>query len=165
MDEVGRGNFETTTDPTDLDEPGDPNVPWDTVVGDGWGVILAVEHPLLMHQGTDAAKAYFDIKLSSHYPHGTELHTYVGKSEIFGHDAARYEHRFPGPFFFDSSEETETLFVTEFALDNPFLVRSSGYQGPVGGNLSLGRMNAITDFGGRVMLGRTYPSLLRGTSR
>ena len=76
-----------------------------------------------------------------------ELSFYVGSSEMFGHHAARYEHRFPSPFFFQPPEETETLFVFEFAQDNPSLIRSSAYQGPVDGELSLMHMNAVTQFG------------------
>ncbi len=145
--------FETTFDPTDYDEGAiDPEVPWDSVVGDGWSAVRLAVNSFYQPRGaefyTDRATSYFDSSLSFYYSSSLpELYSYAGSSEMFGHEAIRYELRFPGPFFFDSSEETETLFVTEFALDNPNLVRSSGYEGPVGGNLSLKQMNAITDFG------------------
>ncbi len=145
--------FETTFDPTDFDEGGvDPEVPWDSVVGAGWGAVRLAVNPFYQPKGaefyTDRATSYFDYRLEFYYSReGAELYSYIGSSEMFGHEAVRYEHRFPSPFFLDAPAGTETLFVLEFARDDPLLVRESGYQGPVDDELGLMSMSAVTEFG------------------
>ena len=149
----GAREFETTFDPTDFNEGGvDPEVPWDSVVGVGWNAVRLAVNPFYQPKGaefyTDRATSYFDYRLEFYYSReGAELYSYIGSSEMFGHEAIRYEHRFPSPFFLDAPAGTETLFVLEFARDDPLLVRDSGYQGPVDGGLGLMEMNAVTEFG------------------
>ena len=151
--------FETTFDPTALNsnEAVDPSVPWDQVIGNGWSIIrqaarleaLLAATPL--RQGreaefyADSARSYFDYVLTFDYSRA-EFYSYVGSSEMFGHESVRYEYRLQGPVLFSSSEETESLLVWEFARDNPSLNRYSEYQGPVDGELNLMQMNAVPEF-------------------
>lgn len=107
--------------------------------------LMSADHPINTYY-SDPANYFAELLSGPSFEEG-EVYSYAGESTLYGRRGVRYEHRLPGALYAPSSVESEVLVVVEFLLDNPLLLRTSTYQGPVDGVLNLIRMAAATEFG------------------
>ena len=72
--------------------------------------------------------------------------TYAGESSLIGQPSLRYETRTEGGA--SSSDPTETLFIFDFVIDNPFIRSEHQYTIFPDGNVRLERQWAMSEFAG-----------------
>ena len=71
--------------------------------------------------------------------------TYAGESSLIGQPSLRYETRTEGGI--SSSDPTETLFIFDFVIDNPFIRSEQQYTVFPDGDVRLERQWAMSEFG------------------